>query len=53
MSHPSKEEYYTKYCNQKNIAIPNFKNEKLKEDKMINTIYKQYEIDSSLFEGLK
>jgi len=47
-SHPTKKEYYTQCCKAMGLPVPSFIDDETNDYKKINTIYKQYEINSTL-----
>lgn len=47
-NHPKKREFYTEYCLEQSLEVPHFRNEEVKESKIVSTIYKDYEINSKL-----
>ncbi len=48
INHPSKKEYYVKYCETNNLAIPKFLNKDIVQDKIIHTKYKEFEVQNVL-----
>jgi len=51
-NHPIKKVYYTQYCKDINLPLPTFNEENVIEYKKINTIHKEFEINTTLTKGL-
>jgi nucleoside-diphosphate-sugar epimerase len=47
-SHPTKKEYYTQCCKAMGLPVPSFVDDETNDYKKINTIYKEYDINSTL-----